>query len=262
MRRQLFEFNDQPWVPKSLRDVEIEALGRLLEWGGVIDAVAPAIASFAAESETREILDLCGGSGVPARILCHALAERGAPVERVFVSDLFPRVRQWSRERSRSGGKLELIEASVDAADIPAELSRGRTRVILNAFHHFPAQLAIAILRDAVEDEAPIFIAEPFPRQPRATIRIAMIGWPALMATPLLTTHDRLRKIAWTWLTPVATLASAWDVLVSTLREWNEDELRAMVAPFGSGYDWRFGTYDFAFGRGTYFCGRPREARA
>ena len=56
----------------------------------------------------------------------------------------------------------------------------------------------------------------------------------------------------------VAFLAGTWDGLVSTMRIYTEDDIRAMVAPFGSHWRWEFGTYDFPLGgRGVWFRGIP-----
>ena len=42
-------------------------------------------------------------------------------------------------------------------------------------------------------------------------------------------------------------------------RERFVPELRAMVAPFGQGFRWEYGTFRYLpFGTGTYFYGVPR----
>ena len=75
----------------------------------------------------------------------------------------------------------------------------------------------------------------------------------------MLSPRDRLAKAAWTWLTPVGLAAGTWDAIVSTLRVYSERDLRGMVAGFGDGYEWNYGTYDYPFGgRGCYFYGLPQ----
>lgn len=101
-------------------------------------------------------------------------------------------------------------------------------------------------------------MSEAFERNPLAFARFVPAGLPALYATPLLTKRDWLAKVALTWLSPAALGIALWDGVVSTLRVYDEDELRAMVEPFGAGYRWTFGLYPyFPGGRGYYFYGVP-----
>jgi polyphosphate kinase 2 len=190
-------------------------------------------------------------------------AERlGVRQPRFLITDLFPRVPIWTEARARRPDHIDFIAEPVDATRIPSSISDGRARVMVNAFHHFEPERAGAILRDAVESDAPIFIAESFERDPRGALPLIPIGIPSLFATPLLSPRDRLAKAAWTWLTPIGLAAGAWDALVSTMRIYSQDDLRALVSPFGRGYDWTYGTYEYAFGgRGCYFQGVPSGPR-
>ena len=89
--------------------------------------------------------------------------------------------------------------------------------------------------RNAVDSRAPIFVSECFERDPRGAL-------PA----------------AWTWRTPIGLAAGTRDAIISTLRIYSEQDLRDLVAPFGQGYEWTYGTYDYPFGgRGCYFQGLP-----
>jgi hypothetical protein len=167
----------------------------------------------------------------------------------------------WAHAKRQHPGNIDFIEEPVDATRIEPSLSEGRARTIINAFHHFPPELAGAILRDAVENEAPIFISECFERDPRGAFPLIPIGIPSLLATPLFTRTDRLAKAAWTWLTPIGLATGSWDAIVSTLRVYSERELRAFVLPFGERYEWTYGTYDYLFGgRGCFFYGIPDRA--
>jgi polyphosphate kinase 2 len=258
----MFEFNDRDWVPESLRDTIVETLSRSLDWGGFLTPLAPVIDEFLSAAGTSEVLDLCAGAGGPAVILSQEAERLGLEVPRYLMTDLFPRVSLWTEARRRRPRSIDFIEVSVDATRIPGSISRGRARVMVNAFHHFQPETAAAILRDAVEQEAPILISESFERDPRGAFPLIPIGIPSLLATPLLSPRDRLAKAAWTWLTPIGLAAGAWDAIISTLRIYSESDLRDLVAPFGSGYRWRYGTYDYPFGgRGCYFQGVPTANR-
>jgi hypothetical protein len=102
-------------------------------------------------------------------------------------------------------------------------------------------------------------VAEGFERDPLEFANFAVVGLRALLANPLLSPRDRLAKAALTWLTPAALAMSVWDGLVSTLRVYTEAELRALVAPFGGGWDWEYGTWAYPpHGTGYFFRGVPR----
>jgi polyphosphate kinase 2 len=261
-RAHLFEFNDRNWVPASLRDTIVETLSRSLDWGGFLRPLVPVMEDFLSAAGTREVLDLCAGAAGPALILTDEAERIGIRAPRFLITDLFPRVPIWTHARAQHPESIDFIAEPVDATRIPASLSDGRARVIVNAFHHFPPEVAGAILRDAVESQASIFIAESFERDPRGAFPLIPIGIPSLLATPLLSPRDRLAKIAWTWLTPIALAAGTWDALISTLRIYSQPDLLEMVSPFGQGYEWTYGTYDYPFGgRGCYFQGIPAKPR-
>jgi len=261
-RVHLFEFNDRDWVPASLRDTIIETLSRSLDWGGFLRPLAPVIDDFLSAAGTREVLELCTGAAGPALILTEEAERIGIRAPRFLMTDLFPRVPVWTLARARHPESIDFIAEPVDATRIPASISDGRARVMVNAFHHFRPELAGAILRDAVESQAPIFISESFERDPRGAFPLIPIGIPSLLATPLLSQRDRLAKAAWTWLTPIALAAGTWDALVSTLRIYSQRDLLELVSPFGRSYEWTYGTYDYPFGgRGCYFQGVPSKPR-
>jgi hypothetical protein len=259
-RVQLFEFNDLGWMPAAVRDTIVESLSRALAWGHVLRGLADPFAEFVARSGAREVLDLGAGAGGPARILARELARAGRTPPRFWLTDLHPRVEAWREARRASDGIIDFIADPVDATAIPDAISAGRARSVINVFHHFPPALGRAILADAVEHSRGIFIAEAFAREPLQFANFVVAGLPALLVNPLVSSRDRLAKAALTWLTPAALAMSVWDGVVSTLRVYSEDELRAMVAPLDGRFTWTFGTYAYPpRGRGTYFYGIPRR---
>lgn len=260
MRRlQLFEFNDSPWAPEALRETIVESLSRTLAWGRILAGLVEPFGDFVASAGAAEVLDLCSGAGGPAAILAGELARAGVRPPRFLLTDLQPHVEAWTRLRDAHPGVIDFEPGPIDATRIPAGVGDGRARVIINALHHFPPELAGALLRGACEGapSAPgLFIAEGFERNPLRFAPFALAGLPALYINPLWTPRRRLQKALLTWLTPAALAASLWDGLVSTLRVYSERELRAMVAPLGDAFTWRYGTYGFApFGRPYYFYG-------
>jgi hypothetical protein len=257
-RVQAFEFNDSPWAPRVLRDTIVEALSRMLDWGGMLRELVGPFEGFLARAGTAEVLDLAAGAGGPARILAREILRAGRTPPRFLLTDLHPQLAAWEEARAELRGHVDFVAEPVDATHIPADLARGRARVIVNALHHLPPAVARAIFADAVASRSAIFVAEGFERTPLGFLAMAPAGLVALAATPLFSPRARLAKALVTWATPAALAASAWDGFVSTLRIYDRWDLEAMVAPLGDGYSWTYGNYGFpVHGKGYYFFGTP-----
>ena len=255
-RRQLFELNDLTWVPPSIRESIVETLSRTLSWGSMLSGLVAPFQAFLREAETDRVLDLCCGAGGPAAVLTQEFSRAGLSPPHFLLADLHPQASAWERVKRAAPGNIDYVPESVDATRIPPELTRGRARAIINAFHHFPPELAQRIVDDAIAQRAPLFISEAFDRNPVRFASFAPVGIPAVLANPLLTPEPSFGKVAVTWLSPLLLAASVWDGVVSTLRIYEESDLRRMVA--GSAYRWSYGRYAYKpWGRGYYFYGVP-----
>lgn len=257
-RLQLFEFNDLDAVPAAVRDTIVESLSRALEWGQMLRGLVKPFEAFLTEAGASEVLDLGSGGGGPARILVRAIASEGRVPPRFVLTDLHPRTEAWAKVKDEEPA-IDFEARPVDATQIPPSLAEGRARAIINVLHHFPPALASAVLEDAVRSSRGIFVAEGFVRNPLQFANFAIAGLPALLLNPILSPKDKIAKALLTWLSPAALGIALWDGLVSTLRVYTEEELRAMVAPFGASWNWEYGTYSFfPFGTGYWFYGVPR----
>jgi hypothetical protein len=258
---QLFEFNDAPWAPRVLRETIVETLSRTLAWGGILRGLVAPFEGFVEAAGVTEILDLAAGAGGPARILASEIARAGRAPPRFLLTDLHPQIEAWGEARAALPGVIDWVAEPVDATRIPEALSKGRARVIINALHHLPPEIARGVFADAVASQAPIFIAEGFDRNPLGFASMAPAALAALAVTPLLSPRDRLAKALLAYTSPALFLAGTWDGVVSTLRIYDRGDLEAMVAPLGGGLTWTFGHYTFPFGgRGHYFFGVPPRA--
>jgi hypothetical protein len=261
-RLQLVEWNDLEITPVALRDSIVESLSRALRWGRMLRGLVAPFRDFLAAAGTNEVLDLCAGAGGPAGVLATELGAHGAS-PRFLLTDLYPRPEAWAAVQRQHPGVIDFVEDPVDATAIPPELAQGRARTVINAFHHFTPPLARAILADAVAGSRGIFISEALVRNPLSFLAFGPAGLAALYAEPLLAERDRLKKALLVWATPIALAAGTWDGLVSTMRIYEESDLRDMVAPFGDAYRWTYGAYSYGLGgRGYYFYGVPRDARS
>lgn len=260
-RVQLFEFNDAAWAPPVLRDIIVETLSRALIWGRILRGLVAPFEGFLAAAGVSEVLDLASGAGGPASILAGEILRAGRTPPRFVLSDLYPRIEAWEHVREALPGVIDFEPRPVDATDIPSWLAHGRARVIVNAFHHLPPEVARGVLEDAVRRGSPIFLAESFERNPLGLLPLGILyGLPSLALSPLLTKKDHLAKALMVWFNPAMLGIAVWDGVVSTLRVYSEDDLRAMASSLGGGFTWTYGTYAYPLGgKGCYFYGVPPQ---
>jgi len=261
MRRlQLVELEDLSWFPAILRDGGTAFLAfaeRMSGHGRML--VGPLERALDATGETR-LVDLCSGGGGPAAVIADELAKRGRSVT-VTLTDLYPNVPAFERVAQQSGGRVTGRSEPVDATAVPAELRGFRT--IFNAFHHFPPAQARRVLADAVAQRQPIGIFEVVSRE-----LPMLLG---LLATPLTVTLSlplwrpfRWPWILWTWLVPIMQPFVLWDGIVSWLRIYSVDELRALVADIDApDWVWDIGTIRLGNAplHGTYLVGHPQPSK-
>jgi hypothetical protein len=232
-RLHLFEFNDAPFAPKVLQRTIVSALSRTLRWGRMLDGLVEPFVDFLHASGAREVLDIAAGAGEPAAVLLEALQKKGHVPPTFTLTDLHPHVEAWASLVEQHPEKLSFIPEPVDATRLDESLGRGRARVLINAFHHFPPSLAQQVLLGLAKDAPGVFIAEGLVRDPRSFLAMTPWGLPAL-------------------------LASMWDGTVSTFRCYSREELLCFTEPLGAAWRWEFGTYPVGrFGQGSWFWGVP-----
>jgi hypothetical protein len=255
-RLQLFEFNDAPFVPAPLQRTIVSALSRTLRWGRMLDGLVEPFCAFLDAAKTHSVLEIASGAGEPAAVLMEAIEARGGVPPTVTLTDLLPHPAAWTRLEARHPGRLAFVPEPVDATNIAPSLGPGHARVILNAFHHFPPALAQRVLVGMAKEAPGVFIAEGLVRSPLSFAAMTPWGLPALMAEPLLG-DTRAWSALYTWLSPIALLASAWDGAVSTFRCYSRDELLRFSEAVPR-WRWHFGTYRAGkLGTGSWFWGVP-----
>jgi hypothetical protein len=258
MRRlHLFEFEDFDWYPRALRDMETDLLHLAISKLGVYEPAVPHIARLLERSKQDRVIDLCSGGAGPWPELLDVIERTvGRPV-RVTLTDKFPNLVAFQEARVRSGRRIDFVETSVDATRVPAEL-RG-VRTIFTAFHHFPPELARAIVRDAFEQKTPIAIFESTARTPHSALLTAFSPLIAMAITPFVRPF-RLKRLVWTYAVPVVPLVAGWNGVVSTLRTYSPEELAELVAELRSNdYVWETGREPPKVGLPpmTYLVGYP-----
>lgn len=256
-RVHLFELEDQPWLPSSLRAVVTRTLQLMITSFRVYEPAVPLLAKALASSGTNRIVDLCSGSGGPWPRLI-ALLRSEVPGARVTLTDRFPQPDALASAEELEG--LEYWHDPVDARAVPASLEGVRT--LFTGFHHFAPDEASAILGDAVAHRAPIAVFESTRRGALNVALAATVGPLGLLLGLPWVRPFRWTHLLWTYVLPVAPLVYAWDGAVSNARTYSLEELRWLAARAdGDGsYDWDIGeiVVPKAPAPITYLVGCPR----
>jgi hypothetical protein len=113
------------------------------------------------------------------------------------------------------------------------------------------------VLHAAAAARQPIAIFEVSERTWRALIGILLTPLAVWLSTPFMRPW-LWRRLFWTYLIPLVPLTCLWDGLVSQLRAYTLDELRAM-SEGSAPMRWEAGQIPIAGGRGrlTYLVGCP-----
>jgi len=258
-RLQLFELEDQPWFPATIRDLATDWMHFIEARFGIHQPAVPLVAELLRTSRAMCIVDLCSGGSGPMPALLSDLAAQGVSVD-IILTDRFPNQQAFERVAAGSNGRISFRATPVDARAVPHEL-RG-LRTLFNAFHHFQPHDAVAVLRDAAQAGQPIAIFEIPDRRLRTLVSVLLLT-PLLvaLATPFIRPF-RWRRLFWTYVLPLVPLTCWWDGLVSQLRAYSPEELKRLgETANATTYAWRAGQARIASPPGylTYLIGYPNE---
>jgi hypothetical protein len=240
MRRlQLVELEDLAWFPAALRDLATDYLQTMLHVSNPYGPIAPRLRRALDAVGERHILDLAAGGGGPWARLLPVLAADGLPV-RVTLTDRYPNLAAFATLARRFPEAVTFATQPVDARQAPPALMGVRT--IFSAFHHFPPAMGQAIIADAVLQRRGIAIFEATARTP--AVFAAMLATPLLvwLLTPMIRPLT-LARLLLTYVLPIVPAIVLFDGVVSCLRSYTADELRALVeqVPGAADYRWEIG---------------------
>jgi hypothetical protein len=236
-RVHLIEISDQPWCPQAIKDAVTDYCRFVLAVTKPYKAIAPLLAEALRRMGSRRVLDLGSGAAGPWLWLQPLLAELGVNVA-VCLSDKYPNLDAFERARRMSQQTVMYYPSPVDATRVPNELSGFRT--IFTAFHHFPPEQARALLADAMRQGEGIGAFDFAKPSLLLLPLLVVIPLRVLLVTPFIRPF-RWSRLFWTYLLPVVPLVLLFDSVVSCLRMYTVQELRALTVGLDH-YHWDAGT--------------------
>ncbi|MBK8013461.1 MAG: class I SAM-dependent methyltransferase [Deltaproteobacteria bacterium] len=224
--------------------------------------VAPDLADALRETQSAQIVDLCaGGAGPWARLLPELDRALRGPQPQILLTDLFPNLTAFEKMSLDNPGRVAFVRDPVDATRV--EIPGFRT--IFNAFHHLDEPQARGVLQDAVRQGAGIGIFELADRSAAFLLGSITIPLQVWLTTPFIQPRAPTR-LALTYGLPVVPLVAWIDGMISGLRTYSTDELRALVQSLDgsdAGYTWKIGRKPYLGPLCvTYLIGTPPSARS
>lgn len=239
-RVQLFELEDYPWFPQTIRDGITGFLNYLVSRSGLFNSIAPRLAQALEVTRATQVIDLCSGGGGPWLTLKQSARDAALHDVDVLLTDYFPNIPALSETREASQGHIDFVDESVDARRVPERLDGFRT--LFQSFHHFDPEAARDIIRDAVVHGRGIAIFESTQRHPLMLLYMLLTPLIVMLTVPF---HRGLRmsKLFWTYIIPAIPLVVMFDGLISCLRTYTPRELERMARsiPGAENYHWSFG---------------------
>lgn len=260
-RRHLFEWEDQPWLPASLRDIITDHLQHAFASDRakylretIVDILEPPLR----RSGATQVVDVCSGSGGPLPALFDELTTRlGRPLT-AKLTDLYPNEAAFKAAEAKSSGRVHGHLKSVSAFDVSKEL--GTFQTLFTSFHHFAPEDAKRVLADAANKRRTISIIEPFRR---ADLPLVAVGGllRGILATPFIGRMS-LARFLWTYPIPLSAMVLAWDGAVSCLRAYEPEEMLGLAREaVPTGYQWEAGRKTIPHSPAklsiTYLIGEP-----
>jgi hypothetical protein len=258
MRRiQFLEIHDQPWFTSTLRDEVTDALQFGLNLLKGYSPIVPLLQHALDSAHSSSIVDLCSGAGGPWLDLSQRLQQDSQNSIEIVLTDKYPNLTAFQNVATSSANRVSFYSGSVDARKVPQDLNGFRT--LFTSFHHFAPDESCAILQNAVDAKQGIGIFEI--TKCSVPMVALMFPWILLLfvCTPFIRPF-RWSRLFWTFLIPVLPFVLLFDGIVSCLRTYRPEELRALVEKLGvNDYHWDIGEFRGATGKMpiSYLIGIP-----
>ncbi|AUP81097.1 hypothetical protein [Flavivirga eckloniae] len=234
-RIHLFEFEDQKWFPKFIRNYGTDFLQFLSNKTKMYKAIIPIIKKGLEKSKTNQIIDLGSGGG-GGLIWLNSELKKDVPNLEITLTDFYPNIPAFQFTK-KLATNFKYVEAPVDARDIPVELKGLRTLFL--SLHHFKPKDARQILQNAMNSNNSIAVIEAQERSVPSLLAMCFSPLSVLLTTPFIRPF-KIGRIIFTYLIPIVPLFVLWDGVVSSLRTYSVKEMNELVESLNGTerYDW------------------------
>lgn len=258
-RRHLIELHEQTWMPALWRQMFQSGLGIAGKFLQPFKHAAPKLDELLAKTASKEILDLCSGSGAAILQLQQSLKANptdGSAPAKVVLSDLFPDIEDWRKLQEKHPGAVSFRPDPVDVYAMPNDTPRVWT--LLNSLHHFREDEVRRLLGSVVAKADGVAVFESTGRTWANMFQTIPVFPAAAIISAFLLRPFRIWHPIFSLLIPVVPFIAFFDGIVSNFRTYTVEELEAMVASLETDdFEWDIGTVpmDKTSLRATYLIG-------
>ncbi len=254
-RVHLFEFEDQKWFPSFLRNYGTDFLQFLSNKTRLYKPVVPVIERGIEACGVNRIIDLGSGGGGGLYWLNSEL-KKNYPDLKIVLTDYYPNLDAFEYTKKQSDN-FEYVTTSIDARNVPESLKGLRTQFL--SLHHFRSHDAKQILQNAVNANSAIGIFEAQERSLPSILAMLFSPISVLLTTPFIKPF-KMGRLIFTYLIPIVPLFVLWDGVVSSLRTYSVEEMKALVNDLENkeAYEWEIERIKSGPGVILYLLGIPK----
>ncbi|MGX1930889.1 hypothetical protein [Flagellimonas sp. 2504JD4-2] len=254
-RVHLFEFEDQKWFPDILRNYGTDFLQFLSNKVKIYKPVIWVLEKGIEASGTDKIIDLGSGGG-GGLLWLNSELKKTCPDLKIVLTDYYPNLNAFEYTKKQADN-FEYINTSVDARNVPGSLKGFRTQFL--SLHHFRPEDAKKILQNAVDANSVIGVFEAQERSIPSILAMLFSPISVLLTTPFIRPF-KIGRLIFTYLIPIVPLFVLWDGVVSSLRTYSVDEMKALAKDLENGetYDWEIERVKSGPGVVLYLLGTPK----
>ena len=234
-RIHLFEFEDQKWFPKFIRNYRTDFSQFISNKSKIYKPIISILEKGLKASGTNQIIDIGSGGGGGLIWINNELKKTNSKLK-ILLTDYFPNIDAFKHTVKQSDN-FDFIETSIDARNVPKELKGLRTLFL--TLHHFKPDDAKQILQSAVNSKSSIAIFEAQERSFPSLLAMFFSPISILLTTPFIKPF-KLGRLLFTYIIPVVPLFVWWDGIVSSLRTYSVKEMNDLIANLENNetYDW------------------------
>ncbi len=265
-RKELFEFEDFNWFPKSIRIGMTNLIMVLHKMMGTTEVLSKLILDLRQTTDFDAIVDLGSGSGGPMPEVVKTINEAHSQHQiQLILTDLHPNADKIRMLNADPESYITYHKDPVNAANL-SKAPKG-LKTMIASFHHMKPSIAKRILQSASESKSPILIYEiaknniPFVIWLLLLpISLSILVLMALVMTPF-SKNLTFTQLFFTYIIPIIPLAYAWDGQASLMRTYTFEDIQMLLSDLDtSNFTWQMDDAKKANGKklGYYVLGYPK----
>lgn len=254
-RKHLFEFEDQTWFPRFLRNYLTDFLQFISNRFNVYKSIKPELIEALIETNQNSIIDLASGGGGGLISLVKEMKNE-LPELTVTLTDFYPNLVAF-KQTVQQDKTFTFVADPVDARQVPDHLNGFRTQFL--SLHHFKESDAIQIIQNAVDAKQGIAFFEGQERNLKSVVAMLFSPINVLLMTPFICPFS-VGRIVFTYLIPLVPLFVLLDGILSALRTYTVSEMEELVTHVNNSesYTWKIGKKQSGPTSVLYLIGIPK----